>query len=133
MPFTVQTKQKQISPNNRYETPFFQQETTFARCEQFKGSFTPNESNVKSFFYHDDSQLMQTLPCEQHHYYLRTSMHSSRMRTARSLTVSRSVSIGGEGVCMPCPPTCMSLAMHTPLPRMTPLTHMPPTCHARLH
>ena len=70
-------------------------------------------------------------------------MHSSRMRTARSLTVCRSRSIWG-GACMACmPPTCHACppTMHAPLPHTPPchacppITHAPlpctPPCHAR--
>ena len=57
-------------------------------------------------------------------------MHSSRMRTARSLTVSRSICWRGHA-CHTCLP-----AMHAPLPHMCPFNvlpvpHMPPsTTHA---
>ena len=65
-------------------------------------------------------------------YYFMTRMHSSRMRTARSLTVSHSI-------CHACPP-----AMHVPQPCMPPshtcpLSHacslpcMPPATHAPHH
>ena len=76
-------------------------------------------------------------------------MHSSRMRTARSLTVcrSRSIYLGCVAVMqtpypLPCtPPTthapplsCMPLAMHIPLPCMPPTMHTPnhatPSTHA---
>ena len=67
-------------------------------------------------------------------------MHSSRMRTSRSLTVSRSI-------CHTCPPPCTPLchthpplcmppsATHGPLPRrplpcMPPCHACPPPCHA---
>ena len=43
-----------------------------------------------------------------------TRMHSSRIRTARPLTVSRSIWRGGVR------------AMHTPLPCTPPATHTPP-------
>ena len=51
-------------------------------------------------------------------YYFMTRMHSSRMRTARSLTVSRSI-------CHACPP-----AMHTPQPCMPPGHACPSAIHA---
>ena len=54
------------------------------------------------------------------------------MRTARSLTVSRSISRGC--VCHACPPaTHAPLAMHTPLPCMPPLPHVYPATHAPCH
>ena len=67
-------------------------------------------------------------------------MHSSRMRTARSLTISPYlvVSVGGGMLAMhtplPCMPPAMHAphapppAMHAPLPRMPPTT----TTHAPL-
>ena len=65
------------------------------------------------------------LQCNVH--TLSTRIHSSRMRTARSLTVSRSIC---QGACVPCmppamraSPPCMPPAMHAPLPHTTP-------CHA---
>ena len=71
----------------------------------------------------------------------KTRMHSSRMRTAHSLTVSCSICQGGACMaCMPpyhtCPPSHMPPAMHAThyacsLPSMhtTTLPHTPP-CHA---
>ena len=50
-------------------------------------------------------------------------MHSSRMHTTCSLTVSRSICQGGM-----CPP-----AMHTPLPCMSLLPSMPSTMHTPHH
>ena len=66
-----------------------------------------------------------------------TRMHSSRMRTVRSLTVSRSICWGGVGgghVWHACPPamyvsprhTCSPCHTHTPTTHITPLPHMPP-------
>ena len=49
-------------------------------------------------------------------------MHSSRMRTARSLTVSSSICRGGGHVPLPC--TSPHYAMHAP-----PATHDPPAMH----
>ena len=67
---------------------------------------------------------------------MKTRMHSSRMRSARSLTVSRSIWVGGA--CHACP-----AATHTPLPCMPPATHAPhhacppphapPTMHPPCH
>ena len=59
----------------------------------------------------------------------KTTMHSSRMHTARSLTISRII-------CHACPPPHTPPAMHNPPPAMhippamhtTPLPSMPP-CH----
>ena len=75
-------------------------------------------------------------------FTMTTRMHSSRMRTARSLTVSRSICHACPLSCMPpchtCPPamhppamhappaTHTFPAMHAPLPCMSPLPHMPP-------
>ena len=66
-------------------------------------------------------------------------MHSSRMCTARSLTVSRGVcharllamhaSLATHAPCHACPPATHSPAMHAPLPHMPPLPCTPP-CHA---
>ena len=64
--------------------------------------------------------------------FLRTRMHSSRMRTAHSLTVSRSIC---WGACMACTPPVMHAppATHAPChaccPAMhtTPSPHMPPS------
>ena len=66
-----------------------------------------------------------------------TRIHSSRMRTTRSLTESRSICWRGGGcACHACPLPCMSLpcmhpAMHAPLPctlpcHTCPLPRMPP-------
>ena len=56
-------------------------------------------------------------------YKFSTRMHSSRMHTARSLTVcrGRSICMGGVHV------------THTPLPRMPPATHTPLDMHAPGH
>ena len=74
------------------------------------------------------------------HLHLHTRMHSSRMRTACSLTISRSIYQGRGHACHACtPPPHMPPAMHVPchacppchtypLPCMPP-PHMPP-CHA---
>ena len=64
-------------------------------------------------------------------------MHSSRMRTTRSLTVSPYLS----GACVSCmPPPCMPSSCHAcPLPCMPlchaypPATHIPPATHAHCH
>ena len=53
----------------------------------------------------------------------KTRMHSSKMRTARSLTVSRSICRGHAWhACLP--------AMHAPRHACPPLPHMPPAMHA---
>ena len=57
----------------------------------------------------------------------KTRMHSSRMRTARSLTISHSICCGTHA-----PPAMHAPLCHThPLPLMPPMPHMPP-CHAHL-
>ena len=64
-------------------------------------------------------------------------MHSSRMRTARSLTVSHRICQGGHvWHARPLPCTPPTITTHVPLPCMPHLPHMPPTaihayCHAR--
>ena len=75
---------------------------------------------------------------------LETRMHFSRMHTARSLTVSCSICLGGCVACHACPPppppACMHPCHTCPLPCMPPAMdaphacppHMPPcmpTCH----
>ena len=78
------------------------------------------------------SQLSQCLA--SHHRQSLTRMHSSRMRTARSLTVSRSRSIRqGGGMCATHTPRhACPLLPHTPPPAMHapchthPLPHTPP-------
>ena len=80
-----------------------------------------------------------------------TRMHSSRMHTACSLTISCSICWGrvqwwARQLCpLPCMPSamhvplpCMPPAMHVPLPCMPPAMHaplpcMPPTMHAPCH
>ena len=59
-------------------------------------------------------------------------MHPIRMRTARSLTVSRSIWWGVT--CMPRMPSlpCTPLAMHAPCHACPPLPHIPPAMHAPL-
>ena len=52
-------------------------------------------------------------------------MHSSRMRTARSLTVSRSICHAQPPPPLPCMPTC-----HTCPPPCTPPCHACSPCHA---
>ena len=80
------------------------------------------------------------------HLHLHTRMHSSRIRTTCSLTISRSIYQGRGHACHACtPPTTHAPAMHVPchacppchtypLPCMPP-PHMPPLpcmcpCHA---
>ena len=63
-------------------------------------------------------------------------MHSSRMRTTRSLTVSHSIC---QGACMPCMPPAMHIpTMHTPChtcppPCTPPAMHTPFNTHAPRH
>ena len=77
----------------------------------------------------------------------KTRMHSRRMRTAHSLTVSRSICQGPPAMHVPLshmpPLPCMPSAMHTPCPALhpchahplathTPLPCTPPTTHCPL-
>ena len=57
-------------------------------------------------------------------------MHFSRMRTARSLTISRSICWGGG--CMPCMPPAMYTPCHRPPAIHAPLPCMPSALHASL-
>ena len=61
-------------------------------------------------------------------------MHSSRMRTARSLTVSHSICQGGmhamHAPCHTCPPPCTPPAMHIPCHAHPPSRLMPPATHS---
>ena len=72
--------------------------------------------------------------CGASQHTVATRMHSSRMRTARSLTVCQSRSIcrgaGGSwsGACHAHPP-----AMHAPPPHTPPTMHDPPAMHAPHH
>ena len=70
-------------------------------------------------------------------YYFMTRMHSSWMRTARSLTVSPSICHACPLPCMPpshaCPPaTHAPPAMHAPLPDIPPSHTCPPATHTPL-
>ena len=60
----------------------------------------------------------------QNKIQLQTRMHSSRMCTAHSLTVSHSIWLGG-GACVPCMPPS---AMHAPHHTCPPATHAPMPC-----
>ena len=86
--------------------------------------------------------LMKILPCPKLHLWVVTRMHSSRMWTACSLTVSCSIQTGGGGVCQPpgcrpprCRPPGCNPRMRTPLEaatssrcRQTLLDADPPPC-----
>ena len=57
-------------------------------------------------------------------------MHSSRLRTARSLTVSRSIGGGRVGGVLPNPPRCRPPWMQTPLWMQTPTQMQTPLLDA---
>ena len=117
----------------------------------FRAVTVSQSNNNPGFFY--ISRLTRGI---QQNKICKTRVHSSRMRTARSLTVSRSIYRGAcvacmtpchahppPSTCMPpsthitlcyaCPPQCMPLlprmspTMHAPLPHMP-----PPPIHAPL-
>ena len=65
-----------------------------------------------------------------------TRMHSSRMRTACSLTVSRGICWGACAHMPPAthaPPPCTPATMHAPHHTCPPATHGPPATHAPCH
>ena len=63
---------------------------------------------------------------------LETRMHSSSMRTAHSLTISRSICHAWPPS-HACPPPRMPPAMHASLPCMPSVMHTSPTMHAPRH
>ena len=102
-----------------------------ANNEYFFGTYSISKSGISctKYIFFRRSSLPETAASET----TLTRMHSSRMRTARSLTVSRSICHAcplcytHPSPCHACPPPCMPPAMHThPHHAM----HAPPTMHA---
>ena len=94
------------------------------RLQKLSSSWTSVNIFTSYYAFHLAPVSVQLVPFPCN---VKTRMHSSRMRTARSLTVSRSI-------CHTRPPPCMPPAMLTSLPCMPPAMHAPlpcmPPCHA---
>ena len=109
--------------------------------------FRPASCSVVPFEYCLSTQIIDAR--EKKTFSNVTRMHSSRMCTARSLTVYHGICLGGHAwhahchahpfPCMPpathapchtCPLPCMPPAMHTPCHACPPATHACLPCHA---